>query len=158
MGNEENVPSGTYLVEILGLPADSYLESATYDGRDVRNAIVNIDRPGHLELVVAGPGGLIEGVVRDEKGGPASDATAVLVPLQDRREDLTLFKTAITDAAGAFAIRGLPPGEYGLIAWRDITAGAFQNGAFMRKFEARLVRTTVRAGLPSQAQLRLVVD
>jgi hypothetical protein len=58
-----------------------------------------------------------------------------LVPEAARRENLALYLSAATDASGRFVMRGIPPGDYKLIAWESVRLFAYQNAAFSAKDE-----------------------
>lgn len=59
----------------------------------------------------------ITGQVRDADGRPARDATVGIIP-RDRETGLlgSVQQTSQTDAKGNFAVRGIPPGSYVLVA------------------------------------------
>ncbi len=40
-----------------------------------------------------------------------------------------------TDKSGQFQFRGLPPGEYRVLAWEDVDPGAWFNPAFLAVYE-----------------------
>jgi hypothetical protein len=75
---------------------------------------------------------------------PSAGATVVLVPQTPRRPDL--FKTAMSDAGGNFAFRGVAPGDYKVFAWEQVPNNAWMNQDFMRKYDALGQILAVRAG------------
>jgi hypothetical protein len=93
-----------------------------------------------LDLVIAGPGGTVEGIVRDARDRPGAGSQVVLVPTGERRENPSAFQTAFADEAGRFSIRGVPPGDYGVLAWEDVPEGAWLNAEFLSDFETRMER------------------
>jgi hypothetical protein len=144
-----NVPQGRFRLEVL-LPEGRYLESARYGTRDVVDSAIEIygEPDGPLELLVGGPEsvGAIDGIVRNRSGEPAPDAVVLLVPSLDRRENPNTFKTAVTDQRGIFAINGVRPGAYTILAWEDIERGAHLNPDFLKTFEKRGAAARVERG------------
>jgi hypothetical protein len=151
------VAEGRYLVSLSGLIEDQYLASAKFKGAEVIDTGVVIDGsdPGALELTIQN-GGSVEGTVRNAKDEPVADSRVVIVPAANRRTNLNLFKTAFTDQYGHFAIRGVAPLDYGVLAWEDISNGAWESAEFIRDFESRAVRVSVRKGAVSNTTVRVI--
>ena len=78
------------------------------------------------------------------------------MPAPDRRQNPTAFRTAISDAAGLFSVRGLLPGEYTILAWDDVEPDVYQNPEFLKDFEYLGARATVNRGSRSVVDVRLV--
>src|SRR5678816_4362044 len=108
-----------------------------------------------IQVVIASGAGTVDGVVRESalKGFPG--ANVVLVPESSRRENLALYFPATSDASGRFVIRGVPPGDYKLFAWESIRPFAYQNAAFMAKYEER--GRTVHVGQGSTVSAELTI-
>lgn len=70
----------------------------------------------------------------------------MLVPPEDRRQNPALYKTATSNAQGAFLMNAVPPGQYKLFAWESVPSTAYQNADFMKAFEDRGVTVSVAAG------------
>jgi hypothetical protein len=51
-----------------------------------------------------------------------------------------------TDKSGLFQFRGLPPGEYRVLAWEDVDPGAWFNPAFLATFERYVTAITLSEG------------
>lgn len=150
------VAEGRYLVSLNGLVEDQYLASARFKGAEVIDTGVVIDGsdPGSLELTIQS-GGSVEGTVRNAKDEPVADSRVVIVPA-NRRTNLNLFKTAFTDQFGHFIIRGVAPMDYGVLAWEDLDNGAWENAEFIRNFESRAARVSVRKGSASNTTVRVI--
>jgi len=138
------VAEGRYLVDVAGLAPVMYISAAKYGGHDALSAGLVIDgtSPNPLEITVD-IGGTVTGTVRNAKDEIVADSRVVLIPAQNRRSNLLLFKTAFTDQHGNFSIRGVAPGDYGAIAWEDVEPGAWMNADFLKDFESRAVRVSV---------------
>ena len=48
-----------------------------------------------------------------------------------------------TDQKGRFSFERIVPGDYGLIGWEDVAAGAWFNAEFLKDFENRMTRITI---------------
>ena|SRR5437867_2313783 len=155
-----NVASGRFRVEVIGLSAKVYLTSARYGGAEVIDNGINIqgEPEGPLELRLGGAGsvGAIEGVVRNRDDQPVPDSVVAIVPAPNRRDNPAAFKTATTDQLGLYSVRGLLPGEYRVLAWEDVEAGAYQNPDFLKQYENRGVKTTVERGSRNVVDVRVI--
>jgi hypothetical protein len=58
----------------------------------------------------------------------------VLVP--SKRSRLDLYKTAVTDQSGRFAMTGITPGEYKLFSWEALEPFRFFDPDFLRPYES----------------------
>jgi hypothetical protein len=95
------------------------------------------EKQASIQIVVNAAGEVVEGTVQRNDSKPAADATVVLVPAPSRRQNPALYKTAITDEAGRFVLRGIAPGQYTIFAWEYVLNGAWQNADFMEKNQSR---------------------
>jgi hypothetical protein len=141
-----------------GLPGDGYLASAQYNGRSVIDGGIMLDDapPGVLELTIA-RGGTVEGNVHDAKGDPVPDTRVVLIPPTSRSENITLYKTEVTDQYGKFTIHGVAPGAYGVLAWNQVAPNAWLNSSFLRDFGNRAAKVVVYRNSTSNVNVRLIV-
>ena len=157
-----NVANGRFRIEVSGLPANVYLTSARYGGAEVIDGGIDVDGnpQGALDLYLGGAGsvGAIEGVVRSRSGQPADNSVVVIAPAPNRRENPAAFRTEIADQVGSFSVRGLLPGEYTVLAWEEVEAGAYQNPEFLRHFESRGVKATVDGGSRNVVDVRVGVE
>jgi protocatechuate 3,4-dioxygenase beta subunit len=110
------LPTGTY---------DVTLSHADYDTQTRRVVIEPpryVDRPQELETVWLEPGGVIEGEVVDANGAPVAGAEVTYddPPRWDR--------AALTDARGAFQLRGVPAGTHWLTARHEVAGESWTDG------------------------------
>jgi protocatechuate 3,4-dioxygenase beta subunit len=142
-------------------PRGWYLKSATLDGRDVADEPFEFGLDGasydRLEVVVSAHGASIGGAVLDsrETGG-----CAVLVFSTDRAHwfrNSRHLKLGRPDADGAFALSGLPGGEYWVTAVdaRTIAAGDWQDPALLGTLMLSAQRITLTEGGHLELMLRL---
>jgi hypothetical protein len=139
---------GRYYVGIGELPESIYIESARYAGRNVLESGLTIERDsrGTLEIALNGPAGRLDGEVRNAKGDAVPNAFIALVPVAARRDNPDMYKSAVSDESGGFSVKGIPPGEYSVLAWEDVDPQALMNRAFVEQFEQRAVKVTIERG------------
>jgi hypothetical protein len=146
-----NNPRGRFRFRVEGLPADYYVESARYAAREVLDSGMTIENEdgGPLEITVATPGGIVEGIARNAKDDPLADATVVLIPPVERRTEANYRYTKATKT-GTFRFSGLRPGEYRLFVW-DGVVPQYRDPDVLKTFETRGTRLTVQRGTTSSA-------
>jgi hypothetical protein len=141
------------------LPASAYVADIRQGGTSVYDNGIPIS-PGSsdpIEVVVNTNGGTVNGTVADVAQQSAPQNTmVVLIPPEERRQNLALYRTAFTDAQGAFTMTGIPPGPYKLFAWESIPAGAHQNAAFVRSNEEKGAAVLVPAGAAVSQAVTLI--
>jgi hypothetical protein len=131
-----NMVPSEYRLKVEGLPDDVFVESARLGSVDALNEVIAlfVPSPDPLNIVLNPRGGRIQGRIVDSMGNPLGNKTAVLIPNTGRTRSV-FYKTATTDAAGQFVMRGITPGDYKVFAWDEIEANQFFDGEFIRKFE-----------------------
>lgn len=134
--NSQVIP-GPYDIELNGLSPDTYVLSAKSGGRDVLSEGLNITGDTDLEIVLADPGGIAQGVVRDAAGNTILGAVVAAVPDEPRRTANPLYRSVVSDPDGRFEIHGIAPGSYKLFAWTELDGAAYRNAEFMKDFEER---------------------
>jgi hypothetical protein len=81
--------------------------------------------------------------------------TVALVPAT-RRQNEALYYVGRTSSTGAFAIRGIAPGDYKMFAWDVMPPGAYTNAAFLEKYEERGTSITIAAGAKATSKLTAI--
>ena len=67
-----------------------------------------------------------------------SNATVVLAPPENRRQNRLLFHNAVTDRAGRFSLHNIAPGNYKLFGWQQsLPTSTWYNEGFMARYEAQ---------------------
>jgi beta-lactamase regulating signal transducer with metallopeptidase domain len=126
------------LVDVTGLPEAAYVADILQGDQSVYDSGLRLTAsPEPLRVIVGSMGGTVEGIVRNEQRQPESLVTVVLVPAAERRQNAALFKTRVTNDAGRFEIRGIPPGTYTVLAWKSVPPTAWQNAEFLSSFVNR---------------------
>lgn len=153
----DGVIDGDYQVNLLPLvPApvppgieNAYVKSIRVSGADSLNSPIRVDGAqaiSGVEIVLGPVGASIDGRVVNARQDVVDRATVVLLPQGPPpfREDR--YRTLTTDKSGQFQFRGLPPGEYRLLAWEDVDPGAWFNPEFLSAYERYATAITLAEG------------
>ena len=143
-----NLAAGPYWIGVDRTPAGLYLKSLRQGPKDL-SADGRIDlEPGAapLELVIAGGGGEVSGMVSGAGSGLASIAITLAPagPFAGRRDLLRTVDPE--DAAGAFRIEGVAPGSYHLFAWELADTALADWPEFRALLEGRATSVEIHSG------------
>jgi hypothetical protein len=149
---------GTFL--LVGIPAGSlWLRARTPDGWSLESTVVNgretIDAPFEIEtgdeltgvaVTFGDRQSEITGTLADTYGLPVTEYTVLAFPTDSTlwRPQARQILTARPDQTGQFRLRGLPPGDYYLVAIDPVEQGEWFEPAFLD--ERRRGATRVRLG------------
>ena len=153
-----HVPTGEFRVDVRGLPAGWYVDSAKMGIVDISNTLrLRVDGTASqpLELVLARSSNLLSILARGTASSSVPAAFVVAVP-SDRRLRTDLYRTGWTDEAGFASLAGIAPGDYWIFAWEYIEDNAWLNLDYMSAFESRAVRVPVGANQSQSVEVRLV--
>ena len=153
-----NVVPNEYRLGIFGMPDYSYIKAIRLSGRNVLDSTIDFTGgvAGNLDIVLGADSGQAEGLVFDAADQPVSGAIVALVPDTAHRGTRGLYKSATTDQYGRFDIKGIAPGDYKLFAWEDIDDGAYEDSEFLKRFEERGERASIRGRSHTSYQLKLI--
>lgn len=134
-----NIFPDTYRVTAFAGGQSFYVKSVLAGQQEAPKGEVTIvdGAPPALTIVVSSAAAQISGAVLNEKKEPALGSTAVLIPSADRRDQQQYYKTATVDQNGTFNFSGVAPGDYTLLAWQNVEAGAWQDPEFLARFETK---------------------
>jgi hypothetical protein len=109
-----------------------------------------------VELVASANGAVVDGVAVDANGGPLANATVVAVPEARLRARTDRYRKSVSDQSGHFALHGLPPGEYTLLAWESVDGEAYYNSEFLKSYEGQGTVLRVTEGERKSLQLAAI--
>ncbi|HET9129894.1 MAG TPA: carboxypeptidase-like regulatory domain-containing protein, partial [Terriglobia bacterium] len=138
-----NIPAiaeGQYRINVQGLPANAYIADIRQSGVSVFDDGIIFGKGASqtsIQISLKSDGESIEGTVHKRDSKPAAGATIVIVPISVRQQNPALYRTATADADGRFSLTGISPGEYTVFAWESVLTGAWQNAAFLAKYQSR---------------------
>jgi hypothetical protein len=155
-----DLPKARYTLQVTGLPETAYVADIRQGGTTVFDAGLNFgNEPGAtIEIVVDANGATIEGNVQSGDRKPFSNATVVLVPPANHRQNALMYKSAQTDEKGNFSMKGVPPGEYTIFAWESVPPTAWMNTEFLAKYQSHGHPIVATPGTHLDAQPELIPD
>ena len=135
-----NVPAGHYSVQIADVSTmpDWFLKSVAAGGREAVDSGFSVSGGvTAINLVASANGAIAEGVATNQKDEPLADAVVVAVPAERFRSHPERYRKGVTDQSGRFTLRGLPPGDYTILAWESVDGEAYYNPEFLKSFEGQ---------------------
>jgi hypothetical protein len=108
-----------------------------------------------LDLVASANGGAVEGVAVDSKGDPVANAVIVAVPESRLRGRVERYRKTVSDQSGRFALHGVVPGDYTVLAWESVDGEAYYNPEFLKTYDEQ--GSALRVGEGDRKSLRLEV-
>ncbi len=142
---------GRYLLTVPLVPPGWRVRSIRAGGRDVTDLPIEIGAEDLAEIVVTLTDellGSLGGVVRNARGAIDPDAVVLLFPV-DRRFWANLtpgarrLKSARVSSAGAYAIPGLPEGEYFVVATDEEVLADWQQVAVLESLTGTATRVVI---------------
>jgi len=156
----KSVQPGEYAFDVAGIPEDLYIKSERSGQANLQGLTLGIGTasPAPFEILLGTDGGRIDGTVADAAGKPFAGAQVVLVPRGDRRSLTSNYRVANSDEDGRFDLRGIPPGEYQLLALQDVEDRAWLNSEFIGKYQDMGTGVTIVPNARGTIQLPLVSE
>ncbi len=153
----QNVASGRYLVRVDRV-SDDYLKRVRFGGYELPDQMIDVAGApeGLLELLLSARVGRIDGVATDDAGEIRLGTTVVLIPEANMPGKTWLYKTSSIDQNGAFALRGITPGEYLLLALESLDEYEYYNPDLVRRFESWAERVVIEEGSRLNLNLRII--
>ena len=147
-------------VGLTTLPAGTYLADVRQAGVSIYDNGLSVSPRGDapIEILMRTNSGSVEGMVLRKDQKPAPGATVTLVPETQRRQNPALYSVGRTDAQGKFTFSTVPPGNYKVFAWETVQGAAYQNPAFIEKFEQRGIAVAILPGTRSNANVGLITN
>jgi protocatechuate 3,4-dioxygenase beta subunit len=134
---------------------DYFVKSVTVGGHDVSDSGFFAGPDTNVDVVFSGNAATIDGRVVDEDGQGVPQASIVAVPSPDRRMRGELYGYGRTDSKGNFLLRGVNPGEYTILAFRDVYADV-ADPAVMKEYEGKGENLTLDEGARKSVTLKII--
>jgi hypothetical protein len=117
-----------------------YVKSIRVGSQEVVDTGINLISPTegmNVEIVLGTNPGALEGRVLNDQKQPIDGAIVGLIPAATTARGFRtdMYKTALSDSTGRFAVANLPPGEYKVFSWEDVDRNALIDADFMRQYE-----------------------
>ena len=68
----------------------------------------------------------------------------VAVALIPNSRQYAMFRSAVTEQSGSFRFRAVPAGKHKLLAWAEVERGAWYAPEFVKPFERRAKKVSVK--------------
>jgi hypothetical protein len=147
----------SYGIRVYGLYGDAYVADIRQGNQSVfKDTVIEAGRSANLvEIDIRTNGGIIQGTVRDSSN-QLSQATVVLVPDNEHRKNLDLYKRTTASENGEFSLRGIAPGKYQIFALARVPERPIDDPAFIAQYEGRMTTITTSQGTTTQTSLRIL--
>ena len=143
-----------------GRPGAWQLRSAIVAGQDTLDLPFTVQPSQSLSgasIVFTDRAGELSGTVHNAAGGAPNEFTVILFPVDQaywlpRSRRIHAMRPS---ADGAYAFRGLPPGNYHLAAISDVEAGEWFDPAFLQRLLPAAMKLTIGEGEQKAQDIRL---
>lgn len=136
-----DVPAGTYFVRAMGDSATNegwFLKSVASGGSDLADSGLTVSGGTVvMDLIISANGATVDGVVVDHKGDRLANAIVVAVLESRLRSRTDRYRKTAADQSGRFTLRGIPPGDYTLLAWESVDGEVYYNEDFVKACEGQ---------------------
>jgi hypothetical protein len=155
----KNVAAGRYYVQLSDASdmPDWFLKSVAAGGREAADSGFSVGGGlTNVDVLASANGARAEGVATNQKDEPVADAVVVAVPEARFRKHPDRYRKASTDQSGRFTLRGLPPGDYTILAWESVDGDAYYDPQFLASYEGRGRALHVSEGDRASLQLKII--
>ena len=144
-----------YLMQVRNLPEGAYVKSMRYGDQEVSDDTIDLGGgvAGTLQVTLSTAGAQVDGVVQNPENKPVSGATVVLAPASGR---YSLFQEMRTSDNGSYSFKGIPPGDYKILAWTDIETGAYQDPDFLKRYESKAEKLPLKESDRKTVPLKVI--
>lgn len=156
-----DLPPGSRMVRVSGLPQSWTLKAVYLDGRDMTDDMIDLkpsETAGRLTILLTDKATTLTGAVVDENGQALTDYTVIAFPADSNlwRPMSRFIQAGRPDKDGTYTIRGLPPGEYLLRAVDDVDQGEWYDPELLATLRTGATRVTLQEGDTKSLDLKLV--
>ncbi len=154
----ENASPEKYRPMVNNLPQGLWLKSVQSGGTEVIDTGLDLSSgaSGPIEIVLGVGTGTLTGTVTDSKQQPAPGIFVTLIPDPLREQRFDLLRTVPSNQTGQFTLNNIPPGEYKLYAWDTSDQSSVTDPEFIKPYETRAKRITIKPGGSEQVTLNAI--
>jgi hypothetical protein len=145
---------------VSGFPSDWMLDAVLLNEENLTDVPFDVPTGGKqvtgLRLVITKEGAALAGTVT-EKGAASPDATVVVFSEDERHWMFgsRFIRAARPTADGAYAIAGMPAGDYFVVAEPDLMDGEWENREYLKGAVARATKVTLKRGGAETVDLKV---
>jgi len=145
------VQAGAHFFRAQGNPRGWMLKSVMVNGRDTIDSPIELrsgEKLAGVTLVFTDRLTEVNGTITDERGQPITEYTLLAFPTDEQlwRPQSRQIMTTRPDQNGKYQIRGLPAGEYYLVAVDPAEQGEWFEGAYLGAHRASATRFSLTEG------------
>lgn len=156
----KDVPAGNFQLAV-GANSDKfrdyYEKSVLLGGREVADTGFDVSSGVALDVIVSAKGAGIEGTVIDREGKTFAGATVVSVPSSGKSGRPDAYQVDRTDDKGHFALRGMNPGEFLVLAFEEMQQD-YRAAEFVKMYERKGQRVELEEGGKKSLVLKVITE
>ena len=156
----KDVPSGNFQLAV-GASSDKfrdyYTKSVLLGGREVADTGFDVSSGTTLDVIISAKGAGIEGTVVDREGKTFAGASVVSVPSSGKNGRPDAYQTDRTDEKGHFALRGMNPGEFLVVAFEG-TPWDYRAAEFVKQYERKRQKVELEEGGKKSVVLKVIAE
>ncbi len=151
---------GPRLVRVQGLPGGWAISRITLDGAEIADAVTDFkgsDRARAMTVVITRNTGAARGVIQDDSGKPVAGARVVVFSTDERqwRPRSRMVRAGESGPDGRFAIDGLIPGSYAVVAVSYLEDESWTDPTVLRSLQRMATPVTLDAGASPPITLKV---
>ena len=128
-----------FMVKVAELPEGCYIASIQYGGKDVPESGIEYAPGAPVEITIGCDAGRVEGRALGKDDAPMEGSVVALIPADWKGA----VRSMAAGAGGGFAFAGIPPGDYTVLAWDDVSQDDLENPAFRKGFDSQAASVKV---------------
>ena len=156
----KDVPAGSFQLTV-GASSDKfrdyYTKSVLLGGREVADAGFDVSSGTVLDVIISAKGAGIEGTVVDREGKTFAGASVVSVPSSGKNGRPDAYQSDRTDEKGHFALHGMNPGEFLVLAFEEIQQD-YHTAEFLKKYERKGQKVELDEGGKKSVVLKVIAE
>ena len=126
------------------------MKAVYLEGREVTDQPIEVksENVSGLNVIFSDKISSLGGTVRDARGNPIGDVAVIVFPADEHLwfPQSRQIVTSRTDAAGAYKLSAVPPGDYLAIAVDDVEQGEWFDPAFLDQIRGRATKVKIDEG------------